>query len=55
MCSVGFPRLALFAESNLAIALDGEGGRLGCARNGKETVAVIVRRRTGRREDGRCV
>lgn len=52
--TIGFPGLALLAETKLAIALDGKRCRIVLASlaRGKEAISVIVGGRTGIREDG---
>lgn len=53
--AVGLARLALFAEAQLAIGLNGEGGGLRRCMGGERAVAVVVGGAAGRGEDGRGV
>lgn len=53
--AIGLPRLAFLAEADLAIALDRERGRLRGILSGEETVAIVICRRAGVREDSGCV
>lgn len=55
MCAVRLAGLAFLAESDLAIALNGEGCRLRCVLCREEAVAVFVRSRAGRCEHSGCV
>lgn len=58
MRAIRLAGLALLAESNPPIALDCEGCRhatLAAAARREKTVAVVIRRRSGIRKDGRRV